>query len=143
MPRMQLLPFQLPPPQIRNICKSLSLTGHEVIPDDFKACHQLQKKRLLLWNSNPGNKRKIFIDRKNLQNNSENLNWLKFAGRVLISDSMCHENHQLPCKCKQLKNAGKMHSTWFWNNAVNIKLDERSRLATISHYWLRETSWCC
>ena len=35
---------------------------------------------------------------------------------------MCHENHQLAYKCRQLKNAGKIHSTWFWNNVVNVKL---------------------
>ena len=29
-----------------NICKVLSLTGHEVIPDDLQACPQLKKRRL-------------------------------------------------------------------------------------------------
>ena len=29
-------------------------------------------------------------------------------------------------KCRQLKNARKIHSAWFWNNAVNVKLSERS-----------------
>ena len=38
-----------------------------------------------------------------------------------MSESICHENHQLAYKC-QLKNAGKIHSTWFWNNVVNVKL---------------------
>ena len=28
------------------ICKALSLTGHEVIPDDLQACHRLKKRRL-------------------------------------------------------------------------------------------------
>ena len=26
-----------------NVCKALSLTGHEVIPDDLQACHCLKK----------------------------------------------------------------------------------------------------
>ena len=39
---------------------------------------------------------------------------------------MCHENRQLAYKCCQLKNAWKIHSTWFWNNAVNVKLSGRS-----------------
>ena len=46
---------------------------------------------------------------------------------------MRHENHQLAYKCRQLKNAGKIHSTWFWNNAVNVKLSERSRPVKIFH----------
>ena len=29
-----------------NICKALSLTGHEVIPDDLQAYHRLKKRRL-------------------------------------------------------------------------------------------------
>ena len=32
-----------------------------------------------------------------------------------------------------MKNAGKTHSTWFWNNTVNIKLDERSQTTKIHH----------
>ena len=41
--------------------------------------------------------------------------------------------HQLSYKCRQLKNAGKIHSTWFLNNSVNVKLDERSQPAKIHH----------
>ena len=28
-------------------------------------------------------------------------------------------------KCCQFKNAGKMQSAWFWNNAVNVKFFKR------------------
>ena len=76
---------------------------------------------------------KILIDRKNLRNKSENLSQLKFTGKLFISESMCHENHQLAYKCRQLKNAGKIHSTWFWNNVINVKLNERSQPAKIYH----------
>ena len=77
--------------------------------------------------------RKILIDSKNLCNKSENLSQLKFAGKLFILESMCHENHQLVYKCRQLKNAGKIHSTWFWNNVINVKLNERSQPAKIYH----------
>ena len=30
-----------------NVCKALSLTGHEVIPDDLQAFHRLKKKKRL------------------------------------------------------------------------------------------------
>ena len=66
-------------------------------------------------------KQNILIDRKNLHNKTENLSQLKFAGKLFISESMCHENHQLAYKCRQLKNAGKIHSKWFWNNVTNVK----------------------
>ena len=47
---------------------------------------------------------------------------------------MCHKNHQLSHKCRQLKNNGKIHSTWFWNNSINVKLNERSQSPTKTHH---------
>ena len=97
-----------------NICQALSLTRHEVKPDDLQAGHRLKKKesvivkfkcRKLKW--------KVLVNWKNLRNKSEDLRQLKFSGKLFISESMCHENHQLACKCCQLKNVGKIHYTWF------------------------------
>ena len=78
-------------------------------------------------------KNKVLANRKNFQNKSEDLRQLKFSGKLFISESMCHENHQLANKCRQLKNAGKIYSTWFWNTAVNVKLRERSNPVKIFH----------
>ena len=78
-------------------------------------------------------KRKILIDRKNRHNKYENLSQLNLASNLFISESMCHENYQLAYKCTPLKNAGKIHSTWFWYNAINVKLNERSQPAKIYH----------
>ena len=69
---------------------------------------------------------KVLVNWKNVQNKSEDLCQLKFSGKFFISESMCHEIHQLAYKFGQLKNAGKIHSTWFWNNPVNVELSERS-----------------
>ena len=85
-----------------NICKALSLTGHEVKPDDLQACHHLKKKESVM-----------LVNRKNLRNKSEDLHPLRFSGKLFISESMCHENRQLAYKCRKLKNADKIHSTWF------------------------------
>ena len=46
---------------------------------------------------------------------------------------MPHENQQLACKCRQLKGARKIHSTWFFNNVVNLKLTEHGRIRKIFH----------
>ena len=46
---------------------------------------------------------------------------------------MYHENQQLAYKCRQLKSAGKIHSTWFWNSAVNVKLSAKSNTVKIFH----------
>ena len=113
-----------------NVCKALCLTGHEVIPDDLQAYHRLKKKEIVIVKfKSRKQKWNILIDRKNLCNKSENLSQLKFAGKLFISESMCHENHQLAYKCRQLKNAGKIHPMWFWNNVIN----ERSQPAKIYH----------
>ena len=71
-------------------------------------------------------KRSALVNKKNLRNKSEDLRQLRFSGKLFISEGMCHENHQLAYKCRQRKNAGKIHSTRFWNNAVNVKLSQRS-----------------
>ena len=117
-----------------NICKALSLTGHEVKPDDLKACHRLKKKESVIVKLKCRKlKRRVLVNRKNLRNKFEDLRQLKFSGRLFMLESMCHENHQLAYKCRQLKNAGKIHSTWFWKSAVNVKLSERSNPVKIFH----------
>ena len=117
-----------------NICEALSLTGHEIKPNDLQACHRLKKKELVIVKFKCRKlKQKVLVNWKNLRNKSEDLRQLKFSGKLFISESMCHENHQLAYKCRQLKNAGKIHSTWFWNNAVNVKLSERSNPVKIFH----------
>ena len=111
-----------------SICRALSLTGHEVKPDDLQACHRLKKKDTVIIKFKCRKQRRsILINRKSLRNKSDGLIQLNFSGRFFVSESMCHENHQLSYKCRQLKNAGKIHSTWFWNNSVSVKLDERSQ----------------
>ena len=117
-----------------NICKALSLTGYEVKPEDLQACHRLKKKESVIAKFKCRKlKRSVLVNMKNLRNKSEDLCQLRFSGKLLISESMCHENHQLAYKCRQLKNAGKIHSTWFWNNEVNVKLSERSKPVKIFH----------
>ena len=117
-----------------SICRALSLTGHEVKPDDLQACHRLKKKDTVIVKFKCRKQRRsILTNRKNLRNKSDGLTRLNFSGWLFVSESMCHENHQLSYKCRQLKNAGKIHSTRFWNNSVNVKLDERSQPTKINH----------
>ena len=43
------------------------------------------------------------------------------------------ENQYLAYKCRQLKSARKIHSTWFFNNAVNVKLTELGKILKVIH----------
>ena len=56
---------------------------------------------------------------------------LKFSGKLFVNDSMCHENHQLAYKCHQLKSVCKIHSTWFYNSTLPIKLVENGPIHKI------------
>ena len=97
-----------------NICKAVSLTDHEVKPDNLQACHRLKKKESVIAKFKCRKlKRRVLVNRKNLRNKLEDLRQLKFSGKYFILESMCHENHQLAYKCRQLKNAGKIYSTCF------------------------------
>ena len=103
-------------------------------PDDLQTCHHLKKKDTMIVKFKcRKQKRSILINRKSLRNKSDDLTELNFSGRFFFLESMYHENHQLSYKCRQLKNAGKIHSTWFWNNSVNVKLNERSQPTKIHH----------
>ena len=77
-----------------NICKALSLTGHEAKPNDLQACHRLKKKESVIVKCKCRKlKQNVLVNRKNFRNKSEDLRQLKFSGKLFISESMCHENH--------------------------------------------------
>ena len=110
------------------VCRALSLTSHQVKPDDLQACHSLKK----TTGRTRKNLRTSIINDKT-SDKSDVFTRLNFSGRIFVSESMCHKNHQLSYKCRLLKNAGKIHSTWFWNNSINVKLNERSQPTKIHH----------
>ena len=116
------------------IYKALLLTVQEAVVEDLHACHQMSNRdRVIVKFKDRKLKHNVQIKRKNLHQKSLELSRLKFSGKLFVSESMCFENHQLAYKCRKLKNLGKIHSTWFYNNAVNIKLTENGRIHKIFH----------
>ena len=116
------------------ICKALSLTGQEVVPEDLHASHRMSNRdRVIVKFKDKKLKHNVQIKCKNLHQKSLKLSRLKFSKKLFVSESMCFENHQLAYKCRKLKNLGKIHSTWFHNNAVNIKFTENGRIHKIFH----------
>ena len=117
-----------------SICKALSLTGVNVVPEDLHACHRMNRlERVIVKFKCRKQKQSLIYKRKNLGTKSQEPTNLKFSGRLFVSKSMSNENQQLAYKCQQLKSARKIHSTWFFNNAVNIKLTEHGRIHKIFH----------
>ena len=117
-----------------NLCKALSLTGVNVVPNDLHSYHRIKRSnKMIVKFKCRKQKNCVMYKRKNLGNKSQELSNLKFSGRLFVSESMSHENQQLAYKCRQLKSARKIHSTWFFNNVVNLKLTEHGRIYKIFH----------
>ena len=109
-----------------NVCKALSLTRVNVVPNDLHACHRMERSdRFIVKFKCRKRKNSVMYKRKNLGNKSQELCNLKFSGRL--------ENQQLAYKCRQLKSARKIHSTWLFNNVVNLKLSGHGRIHKIFH----------
>ena len=101
---------------------------------DLRACHRMKRSdRVIIKFKCRKQKHSIKNKRKNLGNKSQELINFKFSRRLFVSESMSHENQQLLYKWRQLKIAMKVHSTWFFNNVVSLKLTEHGRIHKIFH----------
>ena len=118
----------------QSVCQALSLTGISVEPDELQACHRIGKKdQVIIKFKCRKQKHHVLSNHKTLQNKSLDLTQLKFSGKLFVNESMCHENHQLVCKCCQLKSASKINSTWFYNSTLHIRLVENGPIHKIFH----------
>ena len=118
----------------QSVCQALSLTGISVEPDHLQACHHMRKKdRVIIKFKCRKQKYHVLLNRKTLQNKSLDLTQLKFFGKLFVNENMCHENHQLAYKCCQLKSARQIHSTWFYNSTLHVKLVKNGPIHKIFH----------
>ena len=118
----------------KSICKALSLTWVNVVPENLHDCHCIKRSERVIVKFKCGKqKQSLIYKRKNLGTKSQELTNLKFSGRIFVSESMSNENQEFAYKYRQLKSARKIHSTWFFNNAVNIKLTEHGGIHKIFH----------
>ena len=120
-----------------SICQALSLTGTPVSAGDLKACHRMRlKDRVIVKFSSRKKRNDVIFKKKSLNGKSDELKILGFASaKLFISDSMCHENHQLFYRCRQLKRRGLLHSVWFFSNCIFIKVGENSDATKIKHVY--------
>ena len=68
-----------------------------------------------------------------MKNKSKELNELKFSNNLYISESMCVGNHGLFSKCRKLKKARTIFNTWFFNNAINVRLNQNGEIHKVFH----------
>ena len=89
-----------------SICQALPLTGTPVSAGDLEACHRMRRRdRVIVKFSSRKKKRNdVIFKKKSLNGKSDELKNLGFtSAKLFISDSMCHENHQLFYRCRLLK----------------------------------------
>ena len=80
------------------------------------------------------NRNDVIFKKKSLNGKSDKLKNLGFTSvKLFISDSMCHEHHQLFYRYRQLKRQGLLHSAWFSSNCIYIKVGENSDATKIKH----------
>ena len=120
--------------QISKTCKALSLTGNKVFPDDLEACHRLKKREnVIIKFKSRKLKYKIINNRKIMKSKSKELNESKFSNNLYIYESMCAGNHGLFFKCRKLKKARNIFDTWFFNNAINVQLNQNGEIHKVFH----------
>ena len=98
--------------------------------------HRLNKKdRVIVKFKCRKHTQNVFYNRKNLQNKKLELTQLKISGKLLVNESLSHENQQLAYKCQKLKKAWKVYSMWFYEKLCQHKhkLFEHSNPLKIFH----------
>ena len=74
-----------------SICRALSLTRVNVVPEDLQACHRMKRSdRVIVKFKCRKQKQSLIYKRKNLGTKSQELTNLKFLGRLCVSESMSH-----------------------------------------------------
>ena len=121
-----------------NICKLLSMSGEKVVPDDLQACHRLANKKQVICKLKCRKQKFAIMKRRmNIQDSSRNKDKniekqkqdarkkLSF-GRVWINESLAPHFKSMQWKCRMLQKHEHIHSYWFFNGHLQIKLSEAS-----------------
>ena len=83
-----------------SICKTLSITWVNGVPEDLHACHRMKRSdRVIVKLKCRKQKQSLMCKRKNLGTKSQELTNSKCLGRLFVSESMSYENQQLAYKC--------------------------------------------
>ena len=118
-----------------SIYQGSSLTGTPISAGDLEACHRMRQRDQVIVKFFSRIKRNdVIFKKKSLNGKSDEFKNLGFtSAKLFISDSMCHENHQLFYRCRQLKRRGLLHSSWLFSNCIYVKVGENSDATKIKH----------
>ena len=126
-----------------SFCKAISLTGHEVKPDDLQARHRLKKKSTVNVKFKcRKQKHSILINRKNLVINS--------IFPVNLSFLVCFWFRRA-CATRNISYLLNVHSWKCWQDSFHVILEKLCQFETwwkkstykdSSCYWHWKSSWC-
>ena len=68
-----------------------------------------------------------------MKNKSKELKELMFSDNLYISEGICAGSHCLFFMCRKLKKARKIFNTWFFNNAINVQLNQNGEIHKVFH----------
>ena len=101
---------------------------------DLHACHRMKRRgRVILKFKDRKLRYQVMANRKKLMEKKNELKELHFEESLYLSDSMCTENHNLFYKCRQLKNAKRIHACWFFKDVINVRLMDKGPIFKIFH----------
>ena len=129
------IPLSIPDNQLEStICQALSLSGVSVSPVDIQSIHRTKKlENVIIKFSDRKKRNDILSKRKVFMDMKKDLLDLKLNSNFYINESLCIENSELFYFTRVLKKKNKIHSTWFANNTVNVKVDQSSPTFKIFH----------
>ena len=113
------------------VARLMSLTGTNVAAGDIDVCHTIGKegkKRVIMEMNTRTQRYAILQTRKNLKNIQDDVH-----GSIFISESVCDPLKKLEYTCRKLKKNGALHSTWFWNGRIHMKITENGEKVHVGH----------
>ena len=116
------------------VIQVLSLTGVSINQDDIVQCHRLKKKTHVTVKLKERQMRyNIMVNRSKLKGKNDHLQRIGFKEAVFINESMSPGYKYLHYLCRRLLRDRQIHSYWFFNNQLKIKLEERGDANIIEH----------
>ena len=118
----------------QSVCDALSLIGSKISPENLQSCHRMKKAdTVIVLFKDRKLRNKVYFNRNNLKGKEARLKELGFSGKLYVNDSLCVEFQSLYYKCRQLKKSKKIFDTWFYNNKINVKINQDSNIINIFH----------
>ena len=97
-------------------------------------CHRLKKKTHVTVKLKERQMRyNIMVNRSKLKDKNDHLERTGFKDAVFINESMSPGYKYLHYLCRRLLRDRQIHSYWFFNNQLKIKLEERGDVNIIKH----------